>query len=124
MVSTEVVMVEERIVSAPLASPVAGRAAMEAWQREGPAAPAIGGEASLALTSVGGDSPSRGEPLLFILDDAAESQEQESLDIGVGFALEAINNAMGVLRDVIIPSTKYCSVMFLPILLLYFLPMS
>jgi hypothetical protein len=38
---------------------------------------------------------------LFTLDDAAEEVEWESNDVGVTSALEALNNTMGVLRDVI-----------------------
>ena len=41
---------------------------------------------------------------LFTLDDAAESMELESLDVGITSVLEALNHAMGALRDVIVPS--------------------
>ena len=74
-----------------------------------------GGEPSLALMSVGSDSPARGEPLLrwrspenpmstlFTLNDATESMEQESLDVGVAFVLEALDHAQGALCDVVVP---------------------
>ena len=63
------------------------------------------GESSLPLTSVGGDSPARGEPLLwwtnpedlastlFTLDDATESMERESLNVGMVSVLEALDHA-------------------------------
>jgi hypothetical protein len=40
--------------------------------------------------------------MLFTLDDAAEDMERESINVGVSSAFEALNNAMGVLRDVIV----------------------
>ena len=76
------------------------------------------GESSLALTSVGSGSPTRGESLLrwtnpqdsasmlFTLDDAAESMERESLNVGIISVLEALNHATGALRDVIVPSGR------------------
>ena len=75
-----------------------------------------GGEPSLALTLVGYDSPTRSEPLLlwvspedptltlFTLNDAAESMEWESLDVGITSMLEALDHPQGALRDVVIPS--------------------
>jgi hypothetical protein len=42
--------------------------------------------------------------ILFTLDDATE-MEQESIDVGVASALEALNNAVGVLRDVVTPAS-------------------
>ena len=42
--------------------------------------------------------------MLFTLDDAAESMERESLDVGIAFMLEALNHATGTLPDVVIPS--------------------
>ena len=72
------------------------------------------GEPSLALMSVGNDSPTQGEPLLrwacpvdltstlFTLDDVAESMERESLDVGVASVLEALDYAWGALANVII----------------------
>ena len=42
--------------------------------------------------------------MLFTLDDAAESMERESLDVGIASLLEALDHARGALRDVIIPS--------------------
>ena len=74
------------------------------------------GESSLALTSGGNDSPMQGEPLLrwtspqdptstlFTLDDAAESMERESLDVGIMVTLEALDHARGALREVIVPT--------------------
>ena len=41
--------------------------------------------------------------MLFTLDDAAESMERESLDIGIASVLEALDYAIGALRDVIVP---------------------
>jgi hypothetical protein len=43
---------------------------------------------------------------LFTLDDATEEVEWESNDVGVTSALEALNNTMGVLRDVITPARR------------------
>ena len=77
-----------------------------------------GGESSLALTSVDNGSPAWGETLLqwadpqdpastlFTIDDAAESMEQESLDVGIASVLEALDHAMGALRDVVVPSSR------------------
>ena len=60
--------------------------------------------------------PARGEPLLqwmdphdpastlFTLDDAVESIERESLDLGTASVLKALDHAAGVLRDVVVPS--------------------
>ena len=75
------------------------------------------GEGSpLALTSGGSRSPVRGESLLqwtdpqdptsilFSLDDATESIERESLNEGILAMMEVLNQARGVLRDVIIPT--------------------
>ena len=76
------------------------------------------GKSSLALTSVGSDLPARGEPLLrwasaedptsmlFTLNDAIESMEQESLDVGVVSVPKAMDHARGVLRDVVIPFSR------------------
>ena len=75
-------------------------------------------EPPLALLSVGGRSPSRGEPslqwmaiedpslALFSLDDAAESLEQENLDIGFSAALNALNEASGALREILAPCSR------------------
>ena len=43
---------------------------------------------------------------LFILYDAAESMERESLDVGITSVLEALDHAMGALRDVVVPSGR------------------
>ena len=73
---------------------------------------------SLALTSIGSDSLTWGEPLLrwtnledpastlFTLDDAAESIERESLDMGVVSLLEGLGNAWGALADAVIPAGR------------------
>ena len=73
-------------------------------------------ELSLALTSVGSDLPVWSEPLfcwaspedptsmLFSLDDAIESMEQESLDVGIMSMFEALDHARGALRDIVVPS--------------------
>ena len=72
----------------------------------------------LALLSMGSHSPMRGElPLqwmatedptsaLFSLDDAAESLEWENLDIGFLVALNALNEASGALREILVPSSR------------------
>ena len=41
--------------------------------------------------------------MLFTLDDAAESMERESLDIGIASVLEALDHTMGTLHDVVVP---------------------
>ena len=41
---------------------------------------------------------------LFTLDDAVESMERESLDVGIVFVLEALDHAMGALHDIVVPS--------------------
>ena len=43
---------------------------------------------------------------LFTLDDAVESMERESLDIGIVFVLKALDHAMSVLHDVVVPSDR------------------
>ena len=49
-----------------------------------------------------------GDPLsaLFSLDDAAESVEQENLNIGFSAMINALNQANGALRKIIIPSSR------------------
>ena len=42
--------------------------------------------------------------MLFTLDDAAESMERESLDVGVVSVLEALDHARGALADVVVPA--------------------
>ena len=42
--------------------------------------------------------------MLFTLDDAAESMERESLDVGIASVLEALDHTTGALRDVVVPS--------------------
>ena len=71
-----------------------------------------------ALMSGGSRSPMRGEPLLlwmapqdptstlFSLDDAAESMERESLDIGFSEMMDALSQARGVLHDVIVSTGR------------------
>ena len=75
-------------------------------------------EPPLALLSGGGHSPTRGEPplqwmaaedptlALFLLDDAVESLERENLDIGFSAALNALNEASGALREILVPSSR------------------
>jgi len=43
---------------------------------------------------------------LFSLDDATESIERESLDVGFSAMMDALSQAKGVLRDVIIPTGR------------------
>ena len=108
--SLEVVMLGEESVSVPLTPSITGGSASvgTSW-REGPTVIRAGGEPSLALTSVGSNSPMWGEPLLrwasledptsmlFALDAAAKSMERESLDVGVTSVLEALDHARGAL---------------------------
>ena len=42
--------------------------------------------------------------ILFSLDDATESIERESLNEGISAMLEALNQARGALRDVVVPT--------------------
>ena len=75
-----------------------------------------GRDLSLVLTSEGHHPPMWDEPPLrwvspwepsselFTLDDAAEGMEQEKLSEGFTATLEALNQASGTLRDVIIPT--------------------
>jgi len=44
--------------------------------------------------------------MLFTLDDPVESMEQESLDLGIASMLEALDHAMGALRDVVVPTGR------------------
>ena len=72
----------------------------------------------LALLSGGSRSPARGEPplqwmaiedprsALFSLDDAVESMERESLDIGFSAMMDALSQARGVLRETIVPTSQ------------------
>ena len=41
---------------------------------------------------------------LFTLEDAIESMERESLDVGIASVLEALDHARGALHDVVVPS--------------------
>ena len=71
-----------------------------------------------ALMSGGSRSLARGElPLqwmyprdptstLFSLDEATESIERESLDEGISAMMDVLNQARGVLRDVIVPNGR------------------
>ena len=85
---------------------------------EGSVVLVVGGESSLALTSVGSGAAMWSEPLLqwmdpqdpasmlFTLDDTVESMERESLDVGIVSMLKALDYAMGALRDVVAPSGR------------------
>ena len=42
--------------------------------------------------------------MLFPLDDAVESMDQESLDVGITSVLEDLDHATGALCDVVVPS--------------------
>ena len=57
--------------------------------------------------------------MLFTLDDATESMERKSLDIGIASVVEALDHAMGILHDVVIPSGRVlldpASCSFLPL---------
>ena len=77
-------------------------------RRGPPLAPLLGGSRS----------PMRGEPplqwmpaqdptsALFLLDDHAESMEREGLDIGISTMLDALDQARGALREIIVPTTQ------------------
>ena len=41
--------------------------------------------------------------MLFTLDDAIDSMERESIDIGITSMLEALDHATDTLRDVVVP---------------------
>ena len=43
---------------------------------------------------------------LFSLDDVAESMERENLDIGFSAVMNALNQASGALREIIVPSSR------------------
>ena len=118
-VSPEVMVLGEESTSVLLTLSIVGGSvpAGTSW-REGSAVIGAGGEPSLALTSVGSDSPTWGEPLLwwtnpqdlasmlFTLNDATESMERESLDVGITSMLEALDHARGALHDVVVPSVQ------------------
>ena len=67
-----------------------------------------------ALLSGGSRSPARGEPplqwmaaqdptsALFSLDDAAESMERENLDIGFSAMMDALSQASGAQREILV----------------------
>ena len=63
--------------------------------------------------------------MLFTLDDAAESMEQESLDVGIASMLKALNHALGALHDVVVPSGRVLfhptSCLYLPFSIFYIL---
>ena len=44
--------------------------------------------------------------MLFTLDDATESMERESLDVGIASMLKVLDHARGALHDVVIPSDR------------------
>ena len=46
---------------------------------------------------------------LFSLDDHSESMEREGLDIGISSMLNALDQARGALREVVIPATQVFS---------------
>ena len=92
--------------------PVAGSSSMAVVshrvRREAPPAPLSGRS----------HSPVRGEPplqwmaaqdpmsALFSLDDHSESMEREGLDIGISTMLEALDQARGALREIVVPTTQ------------------
>ena len=43
-------------------------------------------------------------PILFSLDDATESTEWESLNEGISAMMDILNQARGVLHDIMIPT--------------------
>ena len=72
----------------------------------------------LALMSWGSRSPTRGEsllqwmdpqdptPILFSLDDATKRTKRESLDGGISAMMDVLNQARGILHDIIIPTGR------------------
>ena len=42
--------------------------------------------------------------VLFSLDDAAESLERENLDIGFSALIDALSQASGALREILVPT--------------------
>ena len=44
--------------------------------------------------------------ILFLLDDATESIERESLNEGISAMLESLNQARGVLRNIVVPTGR------------------
>ena len=115
--SPDIVVLGERSTPISLTPSIAegGVLTGTSWQ-EGSAVLGASGESSLALTSVGGDMPTRGKLLLqwtnlehlastlFTLDDTAESMERKSLDMGIASMLEALDHARGSLGDVVVPA--------------------
>ena len=59
--------------------------------------------------------------MLFTLDDAVESMEQESLDVGIASVLEALDHAMAHCARFLIPPARYCLVLLLALFFLYIL---
>ena len=47
--------------------------------------------------------------ILFSLDDAIESTERESLNEGISVMMDVLNQAWGVLCDIIIPTGRVCA---------------
>ena len=76
------------------------------------------GGSPLALMSRGSHSPTRVESLLqwmdpqdptsilFLVDDATESIERESLNEGISVMLEALNLARDALHDLVVPTGR------------------
>jgi hypothetical protein len=58
---------------------------------------------------------------LFTLDDAVEDMQWKSINIRVSSAFEALNNAMGMLHDVITSADQVHVILLLGYLLLVFL---
>ena len=44
--------------------------------------------------------------MLFTLDDATESMERESLNVGVASVLEALDHARGALANIVVPAGR------------------
>ena len=75
-------------------------------------------ESPLAPLSGGSRSPAWGEPplqwmaaqdptsALFSLDDHSESMERVGLDIRISTMLEALDQARGALREIVVPTTQ------------------
>lgn len=104
--SPEVMVLGEESASVPLTPSIVGGSVLAGTsQQEGSVVIRATREPSLALMSVGNDSPMWGEPLLwwvsledpmlmlFTLNAAVKSMEWESLDLGVASMLKALDHA-------------------------------
>ena len=59
--------------------------------------------------------------MLFTLDDAVDSMERESLDIGIASVLEALDHATAHCAMLSFPLAGYCLILLLSLFFLYIL---